>query len=75
MQTSTNPEGAVDMGDRWDRNQDKLPVCFGIVRTFEQQQKIYSSSWGKASTTQKLISAKDTGKSQSRKRTLKRLHL
>ena len=34
MWTSTNLEGAVDRGDRWDRNQDELTVCFGIARMF-----------------------------------------
>ena len=37
--------------------------------------EIYSSGWGKASITPRLISARDTGKSQSRKKTLRRLHL
>ena len=27
------------MKDRWDRNQDELPVCFGIARTFVQHHK------------------------------------
>ena len=39
MQTSTNPEGAVDRGDRWDRNQDKLSVCFGIARMLRQHHE------------------------------------
>ena len=39
MRTSRNPEGAVDRGDRWDRNQDELPVCFGIARTFRQHHE------------------------------------
>ena len=38
-------------------------------------EDFYSSGWGKASITPRLISARDTGKSQSRKRTLRRLHL
>ena len=33
------------------------------------------SGWGKANITPKLISARDTGKSHSRKRTSRRLHL
>ena len=39
MRTSSNLEGTVDRRDRWDRNQNELPVCFGIARTFGQHHK------------------------------------
>ena len=39
MWTSTALEGAVYGRDRWDRNQDKLPVCFRIEKTFRQHRK------------------------------------
>ena len=39
MRTCTNLERAVDRRDRWDRNQDELPVCSGIARTFGQHHE------------------------------------
>ena len=37
--TSSNLKGAVDRRDRWDRNQDELPVCFRIARTLGQHHE------------------------------------
>ena len=32
-------QGVVNRRDRWGRNQDELPVCFGTARTFGQHHK------------------------------------
>ena len=37
--TSSDFEGAVDGRDRWDSNQNKLPMCFGIAGTFRQHHE------------------------------------
>ena len=39
MRTSTNLQGAVDRRDRWGRNQNELPACFGIAKKFGQHHE------------------------------------